>query len=153
MKGIIKILHELRRWAMGRKNVRSTLNLVRTSLFVLIQSKDYSLQRQITTWFESTLWQKRMLKFGVSIPNNQLGKEKAMELVPEWVKALVTPSTIRRYCEEIQVNNTNAVLFAYAIELCRQSSLADSGANKKTFAELIEMAKASLQVCILDEVA
>jgi len=87
-----------------------------------------------------------MLKFGVNIPNSQLGKEKALELVPEWVKALVTPSTIRKYCEELQVNNTNAVLFAYAIELCRQSSLADSSGNRKTFFELIEMAKAALQV-------
>jgi hypothetical protein len=47
-------LNELRRWALAKKNVRTTLNLIRVSMFVLILAiQDIQTVKQVAVSYQS----------------------------------------------------------------------------------------------------
>ncbi|KAL7073374.1 hypothetical protein ACQ4LE_007464 [Meloidogyne hapla] len=149
---ILKTLKDLRTWALTKKNVRYTLNLIRTSLFVLIHtSQELTIIKQVASWFDTTLWQKRLFKQGVNLGNTQLKRETVFDLCSEFAKMILPSSILKEYCDETNGVDTASVLLNYGIELCKFSSSLSGPGNVERFTLCIETAKHSLEHVRADE--
>ncbi|KAL3091163.1 hypothetical protein niasHS_004282 [Heterodera schachtii] len=144
-----KNLHELRRWAQSRKNVRYTLNLICVSLFVLtVADQDMNLIKQVAIWHETTQWQKRLIKQNVNMGAKQLKRDNVYELIGDFAKALLPSSFLYDYCKEANCA-PSSILLNYAVELCKLSSSLTADANR--FELCIETAKAAISKAEMDE--
>nr|CAD2205614.1 unnamed protein product [Meloidogyne enterolobii] len=149
---MFKTLKDLRTWALTKKNVRYTLNLIRASLFVLIYtSQELTTIKQVASWFDSTLWQKRLFKQGVNLGNTQLKRETVFDLCAEFAKLILPSSILKEYCDETNGVDTASILLNYGIELCKFSSCLSGPSNTERFALCIETAKQSFEYVRAEE--
>ncbi|CAK5073192.1 unnamed protein product [Meloidogyne enterolobii] len=149
---MFKTLKDLRTWALTKKNVRYTLNLIRASLFVLIYtSQELTTIKQVASWFDSTLWQKRLFKQGVNLGNTQLKRETVFDLCAEFAKLILPSSILKEYCDETNGVDTASILLNYGIELCKFSSCLSGPSNTERFTLCIETAKQSFEYVRAEE--
>ena len=78
----------------------------------------------------------------MSVAANSIARDKTLEMMSEFVKVQISPSLLKQFCEELQIDS-NGILLSYAIEMCKASS---SIRDSQKFISTIQTATASLRV-------
>jgi hypothetical protein len=117
-EGIKELFAELQKWSRSKQNARIILNLIVISQYVFLVIGDNTHHKQLCVWFETSKWKKELGKLGVQLSTSKIRSEALLDLLPDFLKALVPPSVIKEYCATFKFN-ANSILLHYAFALCK----------------------------------
>uniref|UniRef100_A0A1I7ZLF8 SpoU_methylase domain-containing protein n=1 Tax=Steinernema glaseri TaxID=37863 RepID=A0A1I7ZLF8_9BILA len=133
------LLTDLKNWAVGKRNPRIIMSCLRVSQLMFAMKGDNQLWNQFAKRYTLMMWTKKLSKFKGQMPSPTQCQTIAV-CVKEFVRCLLPPPVISKYCEDIDVD-ANELLAQYAFTLCVKSgSESDPTMQKK----MIDLADAAL---------